>query len=77
MSKLPAPEDHSSPGDLIQPSGRTLSRILGVSFPATSPALDELQRAGVLDTRTVDRGATAYTAGELLDLTSTEGELRK
>ncbi len=50
---------------------RTLQRILGVSFPAASSALDELHRAGILDTGTVDRGATAYMAGELLDLVTT------
>ncbi len=46
----------------------TLARILGVSFPAASAALDELRRAGILATRSVERGATAYIAREILDL---------
>jgi Fic family protein len=46
----------------------TLARILGVSFPAASAALDELRRAGILTTRSIERGATAYIAREVLDL---------
>jgi hypothetical protein len=46
----------------------TLRRILGVSFPAASSALEELREAGILDTRTIERNATAYVATEVLDL---------
>jgi len=46
----------------------TLARILGVSFPAASAALDELRQAGILATRSIERGATAYIAREVLDL---------
>jgi hypothetical protein len=46
----------------------TLARILGVSYPAASSALDELKQAGVLVTRSIERGATAYIAREVLDL---------
>ena len=46
----------------------TLARILGVSFPAASAALDELRLAGILTTRSIERGATAYIAREVLDL---------
>ncbi|MFI6575035.1 Fic family protein [Nocardiopsis sp. NPDC050513] len=46
----------------------TLSRILGVSFPAASTALDELRRAGILQTKSIERGATAYLARDVLDL---------
>ncbi|MFT3971278.1 MAG: Fic family protein [Micropruina sp.] len=46
----------------------TLARILGVSFPAASAALDELSGAGILATRAIERGATAYMAREILDL---------
>lgn len=54
----------------------TLQRILGVSHPAASNALDELFRAGILRTTSVDRGATAYIATEILDLiTHTERAL--
>jgi Fic family protein len=46
----------------------TLSKILGVSFPAASAALDELQGAGILTTKAIDRGARAFIAREVLDL---------
>lgn len=46
----------------------TLARILDVSFPAASSALDELKGAGILATKTIERGATAYIAREVLDL---------
>lgn len=46
----------------------TLARILDVSFPAASAALDELRQAGIMTTRTIERGATAYIAREVLDL---------
>lgn len=46
----------------------TLARILGVSFPAASLALDELRQAGILTTKSVERGATAFVAREVLDL---------
>jgi len=46
----------------------TLARILGVSFPAASAALDELRQAGILATKPIERGATAYVARDVLDL---------
>ena len=46
----------------------TLARILGVSFPAASSALDELEQADVLMTRSIERGAKAFIAREVLDL---------
>jgi Fic family protein len=46
----------------------TLARILDVSFPAANAALDELRQADILATRTIERGATAYIAREVLDL---------
>ncbi|WP_233571219.1 Fic family protein [Nocardiopsis sp. Huas11] len=46
----------------------TLSGILGVSFPAASAALDELRQAEILQTKAIERGATAYVAREVLDL---------
>lgn len=46
----------------------TLARILNVSFPAASSALDELKQAGILTTRSIERGAKAYVAREVLDL---------
>jgi hypothetical protein len=51
----------------------TLGRILDISFPAASAALDELRQAGIVSTMSIDRGATAYIAREVLDLvTSSE-----
>lgn len=49
-------------------TARTLQRILGVSFNAAAAALDELRNAGVLQTRAIERGTTAYIATEVLDL---------
>lgn len=46
----------------------TLARILDVSYPAANAALDELRLAGILTTRSIERGATAYIAHEVLDL---------
>ncbi len=46
----------------------TLSKILGVSFPAASAALDELRQAGIVHTKSIERGATAYVAREVLDV---------
>ncbi|CAN5296215.1 Fic family protein [soil metagenome] len=46
----------------------TLARILDLSFPAASSALDELKQAGILVTKSIERGATAYIAREVLDL---------
>jgi len=54
----------------------SVRRILGVSFPAASAALDELREAEVLDTRKIERNTTAYLATEILDLvTLTERRL--
>lgn len=54
----------------------TLKRILGVSFPAASAALDELHQAGVLQVRKIERNTNAYIANEILDLvTFTERRL--
>lgn len=46
----------------------TLARILKVSFPAASAALDELRQAGIVTTRSIERGATAYVAREVRDI---------
>jgi Fic family protein len=46
----------------------TLIRILNVSHPAASAALDELRQAGILQTRKIERNTTAYLATEILDL---------
>lgn len=46
----------------------TLARTLGVSYPAANSALDELTQAGILTARSIERGAQAYIAGEILDL---------
>lgn len=46
----------------------TLSRILDVSFPAASAALDELRQAGIVTTVVIERGAKAFVAREVLDL---------
>jgi len=46
----------------------TLRRILNVSHPVAINALYELHRAGILRTTSIDRGATAYIATEILDL---------
>ena len=49
-------------------TANTLRRILGVSAPAAGAALDELHRAGVLETKSIERGTTAYLAREVLEL---------
>ncbi|WP_053204733.1 hypothetical protein [Jiangella muralis] len=46
----------------------TLTRILHVLFPAATAALEELRQAGILRTKAIERGATAYIAGEVHDL---------
>lgn len=46
----------------------TLAKILDVSFPAASAALDELRQAGILTTKSIERGAKAYIAREVLDV---------
>ena len=46
----------------------TLAEILDVSFPAASAALDELHRAGIVQLKSIERGATAYLAREVLEL---------
>jgi Fic family protein len=46
----------------------TLARILAVSFPAASAALEELELAKIMNTRSVERGARAYVAQEVLEL---------
>lgn len=54
----------------------TVQRILRVSFPAASSALEELRQAGILQGRPIERGATAYMSQEVLDLiTLTERRL--
>ena len=54
----------------------TLAHILGVSFPAASLALDELRQAGILTTKSIERGATAFIARQVLDLVAlTEQQL--
>ncbi|CAO5157461.1 cell filamentation protein, protein adenylyltransferase [Frankia sp. AiPs1] len=57
-------------------TARTVERLLGISFPAASKALEELVAAGVLSTRKVERNTTSYLAGEIFDLlTVTERRL--
>ena len=51
-------------------TGRTVERVLGVSFPAARTALEELAGAGILNKKAVDRGSTGYVAREVLDLIS-------
>lgn len=46
----------------------TLAKILGISFPAASAALDELRQAGIVQSKSIERGATAYLARDVLDL---------
>ena len=46
----------------------TLAKILDVSFPAASAALEELREAEILTTTSIERGAKAYIAREVLDL---------
>jgi hypothetical protein len=67
----PTPRADSAAARLLQqlPEAPIVTaRTLDVSFPAASSALDELHRAGILDTKQVERGATAYIAREVLDL---------
>lgn len=55
---------------------RTAERALAVSFPAARAALDELADAKILRRKQVDRGTTAYLAGDVFDLlTFAEREL--
>ncbi len=49
-------------------TSRTVQRVLGVSPKASLEALAELTTAGILQTRRISPSATAYLAGELLDL---------
>lgn len=46
----------------------TLAKILGVSYPAASDALDESRRAEIPQTKAIERGATAYLAREVSEL---------
>lgn len=46
----------------------TLARILDVSLPAAGSALDELTQAGILTPKSIERGAKAYIAREILEL---------
>lgn len=46
----------------------TLARILRISTQAAGTALDELRGAGILHTKAIERGATAYLARDVLDL---------
>lgn len=46
----------------------TLAEILSISFPAANAALDELRRAGIVTAKSIERGATAYIAREVVDL---------
>jgi hypothetical protein len=43
-------------------------KVLAVPFPAAGAALDKLRQAGIVQTRLVERGATAYLAREVLEL---------
>ncbi|MGH8775031.1 MAG: Fic family protein [Jiangellaceae bacterium] len=71
----PTPRADSAVARLLQQlseapvvTATTLAKILGVSFPAASSALDELRQAGVLQTKTIERGAKAYLARDVLEL---------
>lgn len=46
----------------------TLARILDVSVQAAKAALDELHAAGILGTKSIERGASAFISREVLDL---------
>lgn len=46
----------------------TLAQLLSVSFPAANAALDELRQAEILTTKSIEQGATAYIAREVLDI---------
>lgn len=57
-------------------TARTVQRVLGVTFPAASNALDELAGAGVLRRRTFERATTGYLAMDVFELlTLTERRL--
>ncbi|MFT3887514.1 MAG: Fic family protein [Arachnia sp.] len=71
----PAPRADSAVARLLQQlpeapvvTPATLTRILDITPPAAGAALDELRQAGILTTRSMDRGAKAYLAREVLDL---------
>ncbi|MPZ60881.1 MAG: Fic family protein [Propionibacteriales bacterium] len=71
----PTPRADSAVARLLQQlpeapvvTATTLAKILNVSFPAASSALDELRQAGVLQTRTIERGAKACLARDVLEL---------
>lgn len=49
-------------------TSRTVQRVLGVSPKSALDGLGELHSAGILRTRKISAGTTAYLAGELLDL---------
>lgn len=71
----PAPRADSAVNRLLQllPEAPVLtmasvSRILDVSVPAAGAALAELVQADILRKRSIQRGTSAYIAGEVLDL---------
>ncbi|MEJ5945579.1 Fic family protein [Pseudokineococcus basanitobsidens] len=49
-------------------TARAAQRLLGVAFDNARSGLEELAEAEVLQRRKVDRGTTAYLAGEVFDL---------
>ncbi|MEJ5913514.1 Fic family protein [Pseudokineococcus sp. 1T1Z-3] len=49
-------------------TSRAAQRLLGISFDNARGGLEELAEAGVLRRKKVDRGTTAYLAGEVFDL---------
>lgn len=49
-------------------TANTLRRAHKVSFQSASQALEELTEAGILSRKSIDRGATAFIAREVLDL---------
>lgn len=83
LGMRPAPRADSATARLLAQlteapvvTATTLAKILNVSFPAANGALDELNQAGILSTKSIERGATAYVAREVLDLiTFSEREL--
>ena len=82
MRWLPCCGGKPCDGLFVGPGQRPLELValgwqfLGVSFPAASLALDELRQAGILTTMSIERGATAFIAREVLDLvTLTERQL--
>lgn len=71
----PAPRADSAVARLLRElpnapvaTATTLSRMLEISFPAANAALDELHRADVLHTKTIERGAKAFVARDVLEL---------